>query len=104
MYDDHIIPPLDSPDFNALLREIVDESAPARFALCEVVPDDEPDGWVYAWGAALADRTVIFDAAGRIIGYFRSPEAALRLFSRVCELRLVWVDAEPSAEEPDEDE
>lgn len=87
------IPPLDSEEFNTLLRELSVTTAPRRFALCEV-RGDEPDGWVFAWGSALDGRAVVIDPDGRRMGAFRCAEEALAVCSRFHDLWLVWIDPE----------
>lgn len=96
-----LMPPVDSAEFNTMLRDLSVDYAPRRFALCEVRAD-EPDGWVFGWGVEFNDRTAVFLWGGRRGGVFRSTEAAFIAWSQLRNLRLVWIDPE-SDDEPDPD-
>ncbi|QKW17407.1 hypothetical protein HUT12_24760 [Verrucosispora sp. NA02020] len=77
-----------------MLAEMVDECAPRRFAICEEY-GDRADGGIFAWGLAFPDgRALVCGEDSAFTGRFRSPDTALRIFSRTGRrLRLLWIDA-----------
>jgi hypothetical protein len=92
------LPPASSQEFALLVEELAQETAPRRFALCEV--DSElPDARVFAWGLADDDgEAVVVGVEERLFGRFRSAESAHRLFSLARDCRLVWIDPEREEE------
>lgn len=90
VHDDHL-PPLSSNEIDQLFTKFVTDTAPRLFALCREYCEDDED-WLFAWGAALVDIAVLFRPNGKIIGTFNSAASALTIFSRIEDLRLVWVD------------
>jgi hypothetical protein len=66
-------------------------AVPRLFALCREYCEDNED-WLFAWGAALTDSAVLFGPNGKIIGTSNTANSALNLFSRIEDLRLVWID------------
>ncbi|MDI5941712.1 MULTISPECIES: hypothetical protein [Micromonospora] len=93
--------PLGTPDeFHRMLVELVHEFAPRRFAICEEY-GDRVDGEVVAWGMAFAEGALLRCDDQTSTGHFTSAESALRLFARTGRrLRLIWIDALPSATSP----
>lgn len=87
-----------------LQRLAVEASAaakqPRRFTICDDYPRTN-DEIVYAWGWAFDNEAVIYRPArhGKH-GHARitdCPERTLRLYSRIIDARLIWMDPEPAA-------
>jgi hypothetical protein len=81
----------DEKKLMAELTEMSVESAPRRFALCEVWADDE-DAGVVGWGMAFDDEAMLYLPEARVVGKRSSAQRALRLCARTGDLRLVWID------------
>lgn len=77
--------------FTQLLIKFVSYQAPRLFTLCRESVEDAQD-WVFSWGVAFSDSAVTFDSDGKFTGTFTTADTALRLSSRVRDLRLIWVD------------
>ncbi|MBV9011220.1 MAG: hypothetical protein JO272_04085 [Pseudonocardiales bacterium] len=78
--------------FTQLLTQYVTYAAPRLFALCQIPSGGDNESWIFAWGAAFDDSSVLFNPNGKIIGTFTSANSALDLFSRTQKLCLIWVD------------
>ncbi|GIG62767.1 hypothetical protein Lfu02_71390 [Longispora fulva] len=90
-------------EFDSLLETMAHEGAPRRFALCQVRGDRE-DGRVYAYGMQFDDHAVVrrFEE-GALADIMQSAESARRMWSRIGQFRLVWIDPAPEPTEDDED-
>jgi hypothetical protein len=95
-----------APDFDRELCELVADTAPAVFAVCEQDGQgtEFPDGWVVAWGLTREDGVTYAVGAG--VGpegnramTLTSPQRALWWFGgwRGADVRLVWLRAAPGA-------
>lgn len=84
--------PLGADTFEALLEDLVRESAPRVFAVVQELGERE-DGWVAAWGMVFEDRTEVLGVHCNARMSLRSPENALRYFNPEDDARsrLVWV-------------
>ena len=87
-----------TPDeLTELLRKASEQAAPRRFALWEfggADPAHPEDGWLYRLGVQYADRAVLTDQAGRLVGQFSSAASAAALLGGESRrLRLVWIDS-----------
>lgn len=84
--------PLGTDTFEALLEDLVRESAPRVFAVVQELGERE-DGWVAAWGMAFEDRAEVLGVHCNARMSLRSPESALRYFNAEADARprLVWV-------------
>ncbi len=90
-------PPLGTEDeFDAMLLEMGIAYAPRRFALF-AVQGTRADAALFAWGTAFDNAATLCWSDGRPAGRFESAESAWSLFSRLGELRLVWLDTPPDA-------
>jgi hypothetical protein len=89
--------------FDRELCDLVADTAPALFAVCEevAVDTDTADGWVVAWGIVCADgQTYAMPAdSHRMAMSLASPERALWWFGgwRGAGVRLVWLNRAGSA-------
>jgi hypothetical protein len=73
-----------------LLTKYANLAAPRLFALCRESCEDAED-WVFAWGAAFHDSAILFRSSGKLAGTFSTADNALDLFSRIEDLRLIWI-------------
>jgi hypothetical protein len=99
-----LAPLCDEVEFAQEIAELVADEAPRLFAVVQEY-GERVDGRIAAWGLAFADyaEVVRLDSVGRLS--LRSPERAVRLFSRSPHItaRLVWVNPEaPTRPEGDE--
>ncbi|MET8746821.1 hypothetical protein [Streptomyces sp. NPDC004728] len=78
-------------EFDALVQNLVQETAPRVFAVVQELGDRE-DAVVAAWGLALDGRTELITAEGVSRLSVRTPESALRFFSsgNGIRTRLIW--------------
>lgn len=82
-------------DERALMAELTEmsvESAPRRFALCEVWADVE-DAGVVGWGMAFDDEALLYLPQSSVLGRLSSAHRALKMCARGGDRRLVWIDA-----------
>ncbi len=92
-HDNHDLASGDNGEnFTQLLTKYVTLATPRLFALCQDPWGEDPEGWVFAWGAALDDSAVLFSPNGKLIGTFNSADSALRILRRIKGLCLIWVD------------
>ncbi len=99
-----LAPLCDEEEFAQEIAELVADEAPRLFAVVQEY-GERVDGRIAAWGLAFAAyaEVVRLDSVGRLS--LRSPERAVRLFSRSPHItaRIVWVNpADPSRPEGDE--
>lgn len=99
-----LAPLCEEEEFAQEIAELVADEAPRLFAVVQEY-GERVDGRIAAWGLAFADyaEVVRLDSVGRLS--LRSPERAVRLFSRSPHItaRVVWVNpADPSRPEGDE--
>jgi hypothetical protein len=92
--------PFTEQEVDTLIPLITEHYAPRRFALCQVVRDDEGhavDVSIVAWGIESDDSVSVVghsDAHGqRMRGTFQSAEDAACLLAAGGDVRLAWVDA-----------
>lgn len=86
-------------EFAELVAELVADEAPRLFAVVQEY-GERVDGRIAAWGMALEDRTAIVRVDGGAAMSLRSPERAVRVFSRHPDItaHVVWVH--PNATTP----
>jgi len=80
-------------EFMASANGSVKQAPPRMFALVE--EQDCEYGQVFAWGMALKDGAIVVRPGGCAVHWHQSAENALRFFSRIAEVHLVW--CQPSA-------
>ncbi|MFC5287459.1 hypothetical protein ACFPM7_10395 [Actinokineospora guangxiensis] len=92
--------PFTEQEVDTLIPLVTEHYAPRRFALCQVVRDDEGHAFdvsIVAWGIESDDSASVVgysDAYGqRMRGTFQSAEDAVSLLAAGGDLRLAWVDA-----------
>jgi hypothetical protein len=77
----------------AVMRTLVRDDPPRRFALYEVYEDDYGlDGELIAWGLDFEDHVIAQSPDYTQRGMFASPENALVAFRGGGQVELVWVD------------
>ena len=92
--DDTYVPFTFPPEtFERLLRELVAQEMPRQFALC-AVEGGTFDAWIAAWGFAMEDQAVVVAVDEPTVGYFQSPDSALKIMSagHSDKMRLIWCD------------
>jgi hypothetical protein len=82
-------------DYEAAVRELVNEFAPRRFAIFQDL-GKRFDGRVAAWGITFDERIEIVDAQSSCRMSLASPETALRRYGRQpgVTARVIWIDPE----------
>jgi hypothetical protein len=92
--------PFTEQEIDALVPLMTRHYAPRRFALCEVVRDDDGkpfDVAIVAWGIEMGEEVSVVgypDEHGRRLrGTFSSAESAVGLLSVANDLRLAWADS-----------
>ncbi|MEC3982783.1 hypothetical protein [Amycolatopsis sp. H20-H5] len=95
-------PLCDEDEFAELLKELVATYAPRLFAIVQE-RGERVDGRIAAWGLAFEDEVEVLSVDNGSRPTLRSPERALRGFSRrpLVSARVVWVD--PDAADPPEE-
>lgn len=89
--EDPLPPMCGEEEFAQLMSEMVTEEAPRFFALVQEL-GDRVDGRIAAWGMAFDDSTEIVGTEPGTHLSLRSPESAVRWFSRKhIQARLVWL-------------
>jgi hypothetical protein len=96
----HVPEPLGtSEEFHQMLIEMASALAPNRFAICEQL-GDRVDGRIAGWGLAFVDQAVVCPTDDGLPNRFNSPASALRRYSAIGDMRLIWID-EPAGDDED---
>ncbi|WFE29532.1 hypothetical protein O7623_10235 [Solwaraspora sp. WMMD791] len=74
-----------------MMTHLALEQVPARFAICEETESSE-DSQVLGWGLAFDDEAVVVPTNGGLPNPFSGIKGALRLYGKLRDVRLVWVD------------
>ncbi|WJK43629.1 hypothetical protein O7608_15185 [Solwaraspora sp. WMMA2056] len=74
------------------LLEDLHGEPPARFAICEETEGSE-DSRVLGWGLAFDDEAVVVPTNGGLPNPFSGIKGAMRLYGKLRDVRLVWVDS-----------
>jgi hypothetical protein len=80
-----------------VLRHLAKTYPPSRFAVYEIVPDEDGpgfDGQVVAWGLGYDDHLDVQSIEPGMRGRFSSVESMSFLFGDAFE--IVWIDPEPT--------
>ena len=93
---DTLAPLCDEVKFTKLIDELVTEHAPRLFAVVQEY-GEQVDVQIAAWGMAFEDRAEVIDTDRTRHLSLRSPERAVRAFSRRPHItaRVVWATAPP---------
>jgi hypothetical protein len=84
----------------AVLRHWARSDAPSRFAVFEILPDEEGpgfDGRIIAWGLGYEDHIEVQSVEPGMGGRFRSTSSMAFLFGQSIE--VLWIDPEPVSAE-----
>lgn len=95
------MPPLTEQECVDLVTEIAVDYAPRRFALGAVTPDFQSGG-IFAWGIEFGDEVAVAPLGGSSVSRMSSAERAQRIYSKLGDVRLIWIDDAPEPE-PDDD-